>query len=197
MRNMNDQYQEIQQLIDRFFDGDTSLGEEQRIYDFFRRHPQDLPEELEAYREMFLGFGAISLDDVMSVIDEDGAKSVVGENGVKSVKGKPAKFRRIFLYAVSGMAATLLLCLGIFAAVHIHEDRMLARTYGGSYVIVNGERIDDLERIKPDIEHALGKAEAIENNLEENSVVKEAEQNLLDNVGDPEEKARIQQLLNE
>lgn len=192
---MNDKYQDLQLLIVRFFDGDTSLEEERRIYDFFRRHPQDLPEELESCRDMFLGFEAIALDEEKSGVEEDGVKNAT--SSVKSERRGGAKLRRLFLYAVSGMAATLLLCLGIFAAVHVQEDRMLARTYGGSYVIVNGERIDDLKRIKPDIEHALGKAEAIESNLEENSVVKDAEQNLLDNVGDPEEKARIQQLLNE
>lgn len=172
--NMNN-YHDIQQLIERFFDGNTSLKEEQLLYEFFDKH-HDLPKELETYREMFMGFGAIAFDDA------------------KHIKSK--SHRKIF-YLLSGMAASLLLCLGIFAAVQIHEDRMLARNYEGSYIIVNGERIDDLSRIKPDIEHALSKANAIESNLKENSVIEDAEQNLLNNVGDPEERARIQQLLNE
>lgn len=43
--------------------------------------------------------------------------------------------------------------------------------YAGSYVIVGGQRIDDLSRIKPDIEKALSHASEIEGHINESSVV--------------------------
>ena len=44
---------EIRILIDRFFKGDTTLAEEQWLYDYFKQQ-QNLPEDIESYREIFL-----------------------------------------------------------------------------------------------------------------------------------------------
>lgn len=60
-----------------------------------------------------------------------------------------------------------------------------------------GQRIDDLSRIKPQIESALSQAKDIEQGLNETSTVKQAEQNVLDNVGNDEDRERIEKLLNE
>lgn len=164
-------YNDIKLLIERFFEGETSLEEEQRLYAFFSSH-RSLPEELESYREMFAGFDAISFAPRTNV-------------------------RRRLLYVLSGVAAAILLAIGIFVAVDIHEDKVLANNYEGSYMIVKGKRITDLSRIKPDIEKALSQAEDIEQNIDAHSVIKNAEQHVLDNTLDPKEKERILQLLNE
>ena len=55
---MNDNTLMIRTLVDRFFDGDTTLDEEERLYAFFRRPPAELPEDLLPLREMFLGLAA-------------------------------------------------------------------------------------------------------------------------------------------
>lgn len=172
-------YNDIKLLIDRFFDGETSVEEEKSIYAFYSSHPE-LPEELESYRDMFAGFSAISFD----------TDSFDANVPTKSI-------RRRFLYVLSGLAAAILLCVGIFVAVDMHQDHVLAKNYEGSYMIVNGERIDDLSLIKPEIEKALTQAEHIERHVDEHSVIKSAEKSVLDNIGDPKEKERIQQLLNE
>ncbi len=96
-----------------------------------------------------------------------------------------------------GIAAILLLCFGITTVIHLNASQELARNYEGSYMIVNGQRIDDLSRIKPNIERALSQASSIEEELEEKPTIKGAEQNVLDNIDDPEEKARIEKMLNE
>lgn len=174
-----DKYKDIKHLIDCFFDGKTSLEEEQRLYDFFATH-QELPKELDIYREMFTDLGAISFHET------------------RITKEMPKKaLHKKLLYTLSGIAAAALLFFGITTLINIHEDHMLAQNYAGSYVIENGQRIDDLSRIKPDIEKALGKAKDIETHMQEHSIVKNAEQNILNNVDDSEEKARIQQLLEE
>lgn len=49
----------IRTLTERFFDGETSLAEEQELYRLFREG--DVPEDLLQYREMFIGFEDIRL----------------------------------------------------------------------------------------------------------------------------------------
>ncbi len=184
MKNNSD----IQILIDRFFQGETSLEEEQKLYDFYANHP-NLPKELEAYRKLITGFGAISFKTFDLVSNEKETPS--------APTGKRVSIRRRWLYACSGIAAALLLYVGITATIHLQQERTLSDNYAGSYVIINGQRIDDLSRIKPDIESALSEAKVIENQVNQKSVVRNAEQHILDNLGDAEERARIEQLLNE
>lgn len=49
----------IRTLTERFFDGETSLAEEQELYRLFREG--DVPEDLMQYRELFAGFENIRL----------------------------------------------------------------------------------------------------------------------------------------
>lgn len=176
---MNTEYNNIKLLIDKFFNGDTTLDEEQQLYDFFGH--ERIPRELEEYRPMLVGFGAI----------------LCKPEEQKTRKAILHPLRRKLFYALSGIAAAIILLIGITTAIDLHEDQVLARTYAGSYVIENGERIDDLSRIKPDIEHALSNARYIESHVEKYSTIKQAEQDVLNNIEDPTEKAKIKQLLNE
>lgn len=49
----------IRTLTERFFDGETSLAEEQELYSLFREG--DVPEDLKQYRGLFAGFDSIRL----------------------------------------------------------------------------------------------------------------------------------------
>ena len=49
----------IRTLTERFFDGETSLAEEQELYRLYREG--DVPEDLLQYKEMFSGFEDIRL----------------------------------------------------------------------------------------------------------------------------------------
>jgi len=49
----------IRTLTERFFDGETSLAEEQELYRLFREG--DVPEDLLQYKELFAGFEDIRL----------------------------------------------------------------------------------------------------------------------------------------
>lgn len=55
---MNDNILKIRTLLDRFFDGDTTLDEEQQLYEFFRE-ARELPEDLMPLSEMFLDLAAV------------------------------------------------------------------------------------------------------------------------------------------
>ena len=52
----------IRTLTDRFFDGTTTLEEEQELYDYYRRE-QALPAELAQLRQLFLDFAAVQFSD--------------------------------------------------------------------------------------------------------------------------------------
>ena len=56
--DMTDNILKIRTLIDRFFDGETTLSEEQELYAFFRE-AKDLPEDLASLRPMFLAYDAV------------------------------------------------------------------------------------------------------------------------------------------
>ena len=49
-------YKYIEQLIDRYFEAETTLKEEQILKAFFEQSEEELPENLRAYRELFTSF---------------------------------------------------------------------------------------------------------------------------------------------
>ncbi len=54
---MEEQY--IRQLIERFFDGGTTLAEEQVLYGYFAR--EDIAEDLQPLRDMFLSLAGMAI----------------------------------------------------------------------------------------------------------------------------------------
>ena len=47
----SDEYTYIENLLERFFEGETSNAEERELYAFFAR--PDLPEHLKSYKPLF------------------------------------------------------------------------------------------------------------------------------------------------
>ena len=86
----------IQDLLDKYFEGETSLREEKELKRFFRRTTL-LPEEWKPYRDMFIYFEAEGLKTMP--VKEDGQKR-----------------KNIFWLLATGisLAATVLILLSIF-----------------------------------------------------------------------------------
>lgn len=161
----------IKALIEKFFDGDTTAQEEEMLYSFF--NSKRVPKELEKYRETLTAFGLISR------------------------KAATAHVRHTRMWRiVASAAAAVMLLFGVVAYLNFHEEQVLAANYGGSYVIVNGHRTDDLKAIKKDIKTALNDAKSIEHHAENNTTVDKAEQEVLDNIDDPQMKREVMQMLN-
>lgn len=161
---------EAERLLRRFFDGETTLAEERRLYRLFSGNK--LPTELEKYRPMMAAFGSM-----------------------QPAEGRRAKFVPVLRRAVCGVAAAIVLLFGLQAYMDYREDKALARLYGGSYVIDNGHRIDDLGRIKDDIESALADAEHIENHIVRRSAVEQAELDVLGSIDDPDMRRQVEEML--
>ena len=165
--------QELQRLVDRYLEGGTTLDEERQLFRAFASGRY--PAELEEYAAMFRGCAAVA--------------------GIKPEEVRtPARRRiiRIALTATTAVAAAVLLCLTLATNMRRAE---LERVYGGSYVIVNGERIDDLSKIMPQIERTLADAKAVERRIEENGVVERVENDMLNDISDPAEREMIRQLI--
>ena len=103
----------IRTLTDRFFDGKTTLAEEQELYDFYRRE-QALPADLAQLRRLFLDFAAVQFSD---------------EQALNVNANKP---RRWLHWAVAACAA-LLIAAGATVWLNIGQqgdDECVAYIYG-------------------------------------------------------------------
>lgn len=167
----NKKTKEIERLVERFFDGETTTEEEARLYKVFRR--KRLPNSLERMRPVMEAFSSMSEE-----------------------KPQRAKTVSIVRRALMGAAAMLALIVGIAIYSNYHEEQSLARIYGGSYVIENGRCIDDLSAIQDDIERTLADSRRIEQHAEHN-VIDRAEQDVLDNISDPDMRDEVEKMLNE
>ena len=185
---------EILTLINRFFEGDTTLEEEHWLYDYFHQTP-NLPEEIAQYREVFLGFGELVDTTVIDTVPIEPEKSENLPTAELTVSMTPPKLQHLWRY-VAGIAAMFTLIIGTMWSYKSYESQMLENLYGGSYMIVDGQRIDDLWEIRDHIEQTLSLADAIEA-IPSAPLIEQAEQDLLNNIQDASERERILQLLNE
>ena len=181
-------------LIERFFEGDTSLEEEQWLYGYFKQ-TKDLPQELEAYREMFLDIDAIALEDSTSAETTEAELSSSLPKVEQPITLTPPKYRSLWKQVV-GIAAMIAIIVGSIWSYQTYQNIQLQNIYGGSYMIVDGKRIDNLREILPQIKSTLSLADAYEA-PSPTDLINQAEQDLLNHIQDAKERERIQTLLNQ
>lgn len=180
----NTNTQQYTKLISDFFEGKTSLDQERRLYAFFQTG--DVPPELEPYRKMFTAFGSLDYVRTADVTDDS------------AVKPRPrTRYMRNLWLTISGAAAAVMIVIGSMAAYDYAMRQEAERIYAGSYVIINGQRINDIDRIRPFIEQSLSEAETIERQADINNDIKKAENELLEQFDSDEERRQIEQLLKE
>jgi hypothetical protein len=97
---------EIEKLLDKYYEGETSLDEEKILKDFFLSG--NVPVELAAYSNQFLYFAEASHDEMN---EQDLEKKVFGE--VVEIPVVSIHSRRNRFYYISGIAATVLLFIGL------------------------------------------------------------------------------------
>lgn len=160
---------DIERLMQRFFDGETTTEEEARLYRVFRR--KRLPHSLERMRPVMEAFGSM-----------------------EARAPRRAMTASIVRRVLAGAAAVLALAVGTAVYSDYREEQSLARLYGGSYIIENGRRTDDLRAIHDDIERTLADSRRIEKRAEQN-VIDRAEQDVLDNISDPDMRREVELML--
>ena len=143
MTDMTD-HSEIELLISRFLDGETSLDEEKALYAFFSR--PDVPEELEPYRRMFGWYSSLA-----SAGEAIQPANVTTALPAAMPTGKRPRFRLLRPWQWGAVAAmlALLFTVGFFLRTPSIPEEYL--TYEGSYIVRDGKKITDLRIVVPEI----------------------------------------------
>lgn len=114
----------IEELLDKYFEGNTSTAEEKELRSFFASG--NIPPHLSAYKPLFAYF------------DEEIATS-------KEVVSTPMRQdKRIVLYLLSGVAAALLLIFGIRSVYTSYDTVHCAE----NYVVINGRCYTDIHTVR-------------------------------------------------
>lgn len=133
MNNKDD----IRILTERFFQGETTLSEEQQLYQWYQR--DDVPQDLQPYRTLFLDLQAIG-----------------PEADKKPVTLVRPLHRRTLRWLI---AATLLLAVGLASVLTFHswqQDECVAYFYGHKTTdrnVVMAEMRLSAETMTVDTEH--------------------------------------------
>ncbi len=129
---MKNEHHYMEYLIGKFFEGKTSNDEEKELWLYFSGN--NIPDHLEQYREFFLYYN-------------DGLTKELGKRNPVLIrhnrKTERARIRRII--TVAAVAAILVFAV-IFTFTKSSVDGF--EPYEGSYMVINGEKIYDIELIK-------------------------------------------------
>lgn len=169
------QVEEIKILLDRFLEAETTLEEERRLYAYFSQAEVD--PSLESYRAMMQDYAALMPVEQV----QQPARRVTLQTWIR--------------YA-SGIAAVVALAFMGTWSYSAYQTRRLEDIYGGSYMIVNGERVDNLREIQAQIERTLQSAQEIER-LAAASQPTDVEESVLSEIDDPALREEVNRLLNE
>ncbi|MBQ8047770.1 MAG: hypothetical protein IJ196_07595 [Prevotella sp.] len=163
---------EIEQLVGRFLSAETTLAEEQQLYDYFQGG--EVAPELAGLREMFCDYAALPF----------------GKSAELPAR-KPAVASRKWLQ----LAASVVLLLGMAVSFQLYQNLRLERRYAGSYMMVDGKRIDNLRQMRLEIEQTLADASAIEAAYGAQSVIESVEADVVKGIDDPQEREKILRIL--
>lgn len=99
---------EIDQLIEKYFNGETSLEEEKQLHVFFQR--EDLPEELKTYKDQFTLGSTFKQIEASSFSDDDlFAKLDAQANETKVVQMVPRNSFLTWSFRVAAAAALIVI----------------------------------------------------------------------------------------
>ena len=116
----------IEELLERYFEGETSAAEEKQIRAFFASG--EVPEHLAAYAPLFAYF------------DEE----IERDPEPVSVPFRSANRKRAALYLFSGVAACVLALLGVTRLLYPADPCFCS----DSYVVINGRCYTDIHKVR-------------------------------------------------
>ena len=100
--------EQIKQLLQRFYEGESTLAEEQELLDYFSQEP--VPGELLPDKELFEALQSTSGKPV----DVPGSLNEKILSAIDEADEKEVRVRRVSWLSLSGLAAGLLVLLGIY-----------------------------------------------------------------------------------
>lgn len=147
-------YKYIEQLLERYWNGETSLEEEQILRTFFSQ--KDVPAGLLKYRDLFLYEAAETKDDVLGDDFDDRMMALTGEP--EPVKARTISLAERFMPLFKAAAAVaIFLTLGNAAQVAFTDEgkpdagvAAYRNTHGGpSVALGDTAKVDTLHGEKP------------------------------------------------
>ncbi len=208
---------DIRKMVERFFDGETTVDEEKMLYAYFAS--EEVDPTLLPYKRMYCDFSALPFDKSTNIevnkptpLQTD--KTVAQESDKTSTsrpitpQTTPDKNDKQESFPILNKnkhhwhwaaAAAIIVAVSLIGswAYRSYREKLLFDRYEGSYMIVNGERIDDLNRIHRHIEQTLAQAETSMKDNDTYTFIQNAENELLSDIGDNSMREEIQRMLNE
>ena len=129
-------YKRIEELIESFFEGQTSNEEEKELYAFFSG--ENIPEHLLPYRQVFTYF-------------ETGIKEEFNQQAIIPKTIKSSMKKKIIVWTSVAASLLILISFGIYRFSQEKEYSL----YEGSYIIRNGIKITDPKIVIPEIKKTL------------------------------------------
>ncbi|KAA6348704.1 hypothetical protein EZS27_003848 [termite gut metagenome] len=114
----------IEKLLDKYFEGETSCEEERKLRRYFTQNIM-LQEHLQTYRPLF------------AYLDIE-----IKHNSMNDPKRKAIVSKRTLMYMFGGIAAGLLLILGI-SGINQHHN-----IHSGNYVLIDGKQYTDINLVR-------------------------------------------------
>jgi hypothetical protein len=112
---------EIERLLDKYYDGLTTLEEELLLKEFFQG--ENIPSHLKIHADQFLYFNKAVNEEIMDPLFEQKFFEKVGDVSLLMLKTNRRRF-----YYLSGIAAGILLLFGVIFSVRdfINDDKRIA-----------------------------------------------------------------------
>ncbi|MBO3697975.1 HEAT repeat domain-containing protein [Roseivirga sp. E12] len=116
------EYKDIEHLIEKFYNGETSLEDEKQLHVFFQG--ESIPDHLKSYKDQFLMSGAVSdmtsklsSDDLFAKLDQQEAEET------KVVEMKTYSFSWVYKVA----AAVTLVLVGFWVGNQLNSNREMSQ----------------------------------------------------------------------
>lgn len=127
----------IDELLNRYFEGETSAAEEQELRRFFAS--SHVPEHLSAYKPMFAYF------DEEIAEGKDQAEEIWKEIATEALPAKRFRLnRKSVVYVLSAVAACVLALLGIGQLLYPADPCFCS----DNYVVINGRCYTDIHKVR-------------------------------------------------
>ena len=151
--------EQIEKLLERFFAGVTSNEEERELSHFFSE--EEIPDELMPYKSLFAYLDTeleqefLQLESEALLSEAEVAGLSTEEEPLAKIKLHRPKKRGVRLQRLLiGSAAALLLIFMCVASYNV-ISRNNFDPYEGSFIIRDGVKITDLNRIRPELEATM------------------------------------------
>lgn len=156
----------IDELLERYFEGETSAEDEHRLRTFFAS--DDVPEHLAAYKPLFAYF-----DEEIIRMETD----MHPEEIEILIERNSGRTRKAVLYLLSGVAACFLALLGLSRLLYPVDPCFCS----DNYVVINGRCYTDIHKVRSLAFEALQEVATPANEYFPETDKDEAERRLIDN----------------